>query len=69
MAALPSNAWPTETNPDRPPQGRKLTRAEKGDCSRKRRFSDPIRLAYYAGHRARRFSRRMLGAASPAFIA
>jgi hypothetical protein len=30
-----------------------------GDVSRPRRFADPIRLRWYAKHRAVRFARRM----------
>jgi hypothetical protein len=30
-----------------------------GDVSRRRRFADPVRLRWYALHRARRFARRM----------
>jgi len=32
-----------------------------GDTSRRRRFADPARQAWYAFHRAWRFARRMLG--------
>jgi hypothetical protein len=35
-----------------------------GDCCRRRRLcfaENPAKAAYYAGHRARRFARRMLG--------
>jgi len=31
-----------------------------GDVSRRRRFADPVRLRWYARHRAVRFARRML---------
>jgi len=31
-----------------------------GDVSRRRRFADPVRLRWYAYHRAIRFSRRMM---------
>jgi hypothetical protein len=31
-----------------------------GDVSRRRRFADPVRMRWYAYHRAVRFSRRML---------
>jgi hypothetical protein len=55
----PSSHLPHD-NPDRP-RGRRLRRAVNGDCSRARRFADPIRRRYYAAHRARRFARRMIG--------
>jgi hypothetical protein len=32
-----------------------------GDTSRRRRFADPARQAWYALHRARRFARRFFG--------
>jgi hypothetical protein len=32
-----------------------------GDVSRPRRLADPVRLRWYAYHRAVRFARRMLG--------
>ncbi|HTU18829.1 MAG TPA: hypothetical protein VMG10_12285 [Gemmataceae bacterium] len=55
-------------SPDRPPGNpdrqrldcRRSKRAENGDCSRRRRFADPIRQRYYARHRQQRFARRML---------
>ena len=31
-----------------------------GDVSRRRRFSDPARMRWYAHHRCVRFSRRMM---------
>lgn len=31
------------------------------DATRPRRYADPIRAAYYAASRARRFARRLLG--------
>ena len=56
----PGDPWPLDTNPDRPPAPhRQVPRAQNGDCSRKRRFADPARLAYYARHRQQRFSRRL----------
>ena len=33
-----------------------------GDVSRRRRLADPVRLRWYARHRALRFSRRLFGA-------
>jgi hypothetical protein len=32
-----------------------------GDASRRRRTADPVRQAFYAWHRARRFARHFLG--------
>ena len=36
-----------------------------GDVSRRRRLSDPVRMRWYAYHRAVRFARRMLGVDGP----
>jgi hypothetical protein len=42
---------------------RRSHRSNNGDCSRWRRFADPVRQRYYAQHRQQRFARRMLGKA------
>jgi hypothetical protein len=36
-----------------------------GDVSRRRRLVDPVRLRWYAQHRARRFARRMTQVRAP----
>jgi len=33
----------------------------QGDVSRRRRTADPIRWAYYAAHRSRRWAKRFFG--------
>jgi hypothetical protein len=48
-------------NSDRQQLGRRSKRAAHGDCTRARRFADPIRCRFYACHRQQRFARRMRG--------
>ena len=54
-----------EARPDeqckREGERKRSLRAVNGDCSRRRRFRDAVRRAYYGRHRQMRFARRCLG--------
>jgi hypothetical protein len=39
-----------------------------GDVSRRRRFSDPVRMRWYAHHRCVRFSRRLMQVQIPVVV-
>lgn len=57
----PSPNWPFDQPGNQQPRRRSSRRAQNSDCSRSRRFADPIRCRHYALRRQQRFATRMLG--------